>query len=209
MPFPLAHPVAVLPFKRYFPRFFDFPALVVGSLSPDVGYCFGRLHVENFSHRFLGTLGFCLPVGCLLLWLFFLVRTPVVGAMPERYRRLFLPLCRRPLGPAVVVIFSLLVGAWTHILWDSFTHKNGWFVNHLPILQLPLASLGTHRLRVCSLLWYLCSFAGVAWLWLLFEKWMQASEGVATFKMRRAKWNAVLFGVLAVGLGLVHHLFAR
>jgi hypothetical protein len=38
MPFPLAHPVAVLPFRRYCPRFFSLPALVAGSLVPDYGH---------------------------------------------------------------------------------------------------------------------------------------------------------------------------
>jgi len=209
MPFPLAHPAAVVPLKRYFPRYFDFPALIVGSLSPDVGYCFGRLQVENFSHRFWGTIGFCLPVGALLLWLFVLLRTPLVNKMAERYRKLFLPLCLRPLGPPLVLVLSLLVGAWTHILWDSFTHKFGWFVVRLPILQIPLAIWGSHKLRVFGVLWYACSFAGVAWLWVLFEKWMQTVEGTVPLKMSRAAWHAGLLGTLAVGLGLVRHLVGR
>ena len=206
MPFPLAHPVAVLPLRRYCPRLFDFPALVVGSISPDVGYAFGHLHIENFSHRFVGSLGFCLPVGALMLTLFFLLRVPVVTRLPERYRRLFMPLCLRPPGPPLVIIFSLLVGTWTHLLWDSLTHKSGWFVRHLPVLQIPLASMGTHSLRVFGLLWYICSFVGVVWLWLEFEKWKQASEGAATLKMGRAKLNAVVVGTLAVTIGLVRHL---
>ena len=40
MPFPLAHPAAVLPFRRYCSRWLNFPALVIGSLVPDLGYLF-------------------------------------------------------------------------------------------------------------------------------------------------------------------------
>jgi hypothetical protein len=49
MPYPLAHPAAVLPLRRLCPRRLSFPALVVGSLCPDVGYPLG---VSRFSHSF-------------------------------------------------------------------------------------------------------------------------------------------------------------
>src|SRR6266404_5342332 len=62
MAFPLAHPAAVLPLRRYCPRGFNFAALVVGSLSPDAGYLFGQRNVDEFSHRVVGSFGFCLPV---------------------------------------------------------------------------------------------------------------------------------------------------
>lgn len=67
MPFPVAHPAAVSPLRRYCPRYLCFPALVAGSLAPDVGYVFGHRHVDWFSHRFwAGSFGFCLPAGLLL-----------------------------------------------------------------------------------------------------------------------------------------------
>ena len=96
MPFPLAHPAAVLPLRRFCPRYLSFPALVAGSLSPDFGYVFGSLHVDEFSHRlWAGSFGFCLPVGLLSVWVFYLVRAPLVGVLPGRYRQLFGPLCQR------------------------------------------------------------------------------------------------------------------
>src|SRR5579872_1927354 len=133
MPFTLAHPAAVLPFRRYCPRYFNFPALIIGSLAPDIGYCFGRLRVDEFSHRFVGSLGFCLPVGLLMLGMFYGLRHPIVGMLPASQRKVFLPLCERPPGSLLAIIISLLIGAWTHLLWDSFTHKNGWLAVHLPI----------------------------------------------------------------------------
>ena len=90
MPFPLAHPAAVLPLRRCCPRYLSFPALVIGSLCPDSGYLF---HAGNFSHRFLaGSFGFCLPVGLVLVLVFYGVRRPVIGILPASYRRLLLPL---------------------------------------------------------------------------------------------------------------------
>src|SRR5580704_9645611 len=128
MPFTLAHPAAVLPFRRFCPRFFNFPALVMGSLSPDVGYCFGSLDVEEFSHSLAGSIEFCLPVGVVMVGLFYGLRHPIIEALPERHRNFFLPVCRRSISSSFVVIVSLLIGIWIHLLLDSFTHKRGWLV---------------------------------------------------------------------------------
>ena len=35
----------------------------------------------------------------------------------------------------VVAALSILVGAWTHLVWDSFTNNKGWFVEHMRVLQ--------------------------------------------------------------------------
>ena len=99
MPIPLAHPAAVLPLCRFCPRYLSFGALVIGSLLPDVAYTiddlnkFSRTLVflfgpsvgyseyvrnawdwDDFSHTFAGSLGFCLPVGLLLLYGFLALR---------------------------------------------------------------------------------------------------------------------------------------
>ena len=135
MPFPLAHPAAILPLRRYCQRYLSFPALIIGSLSPDVGYFSGHFRLGEFSHRLLpGSFGFCLPVGLLLVLVFYLVRSPVVSILPARYRPAFLPLCQRPVGSPFVIVVSLLIGAWTHLLLDSITHPDGWLVEHLPVL---------------------------------------------------------------------------
>ena len=66
MPFPLAHPAAVLPLRRFCPGRLSFLALVIGSVVPDVAYCFGPLDVDVFAHTLPGSLVFCLPMGWLL-----------------------------------------------------------------------------------------------------------------------------------------------
>src|SRR5579864_9551093 len=120
MPFPLAHPAAVLPLRRYCPKCLSFPALVVGSICPDAGYCFGRFNASGFSHQWLGSFGFCLPVGLIMLLFAYGVILPAMERMPERFHKVVALLPVKPLGPPLIVIFSLLVGIWTHLLWDSF-----------------------------------------------------------------------------------------
>ena len=101
----------------------------------------------------------------------------------------------------------MLIGAWTHLLWDSFTHTNGWFVQHLPVLQGPVAVVAGHQARVCHLLWYGCSFAGVVWLFLVFERWKRANvSGCAGASGTVVLRDGVLVAILVVPIELVHHL---
>jgi hypothetical protein len=207
MPFPLAHPAAVMPLRRYCPRWLNLPALVIGSLTPDAGYLFGEKGGGRFSHELLGSFGFCLPAGILMVALFYLLRAPLVKLLPAPYQRPLLPLCRRPPGSPWAIVISLLIGAWTHLLWDSFTHTTGWFAQHLPLLQSQVIWVAGHRARVCHLLWYGCSFAGVVWLFVLFERWKQAcvdaGAGARGSTMMR---DAVLVAISVVPIELVHHL---
>jgi hypothetical protein len=210
MPFPLAHPAAVLPLRRYCPRWLNFPALVIGSLCPDAGYLFGDLHWDDFSHQLLGSIGFCLPAGIVLLVLFYGLRLPLVRMLPVSYQQAFIPLCQRPRGSFWAIVISLLIGAWTHLLWDSFTHKDGWFVLHLPILQSQIITVAGRRARVCHLLWYGCSFAGVVWLFVVFERWKRANvSGCAGASGTAVLRDAVLVAILVVPIELSHHLVLR
>src|ERR1041385_2075847 len=176
MPFTLAHPAAVLPLRPYCPRWLCFPALVVGSVVPDAAYA---VKLDVYSHSWIGSVIFCLPVGMVRWGAFYGLRAPAIRRLRARPRELFLPLCGREPGPAWGIIASLLVGTWTHLIWDSFTHKYGWLTQRVPFLQLPLLSLWGHELRVNHVLWYLSTFGGVVWLYLCYEQWRerQAGEG--------------------------------
>jgi hypothetical protein len=206
MPFPLAHPAAVLPLKRYCPRWLCLPALVIGSVAPDAGYLFGEQHAGAFSHRIMGSFAFCLPAGIIMLALFYGLRTPAVKLLPDQYQQVFLPLCRRPLGSPWAIVVSILIGAMTHLLWDAFTHNDGWGVQHLPVLSTVVLTVGSRTARVCHLLWYGCSIAGMMWLFVVFEKWKQTCiSGDSTVRRRGMMWDAVLVVLLALPIALVHH----
>jgi hypothetical protein len=206
MPFPLAHPAAILPLRRYCPRYLSLPALIVGSLSPDFGYVFGHLRVDWFSHRFwAGSFGFCLPVGLLIVWVFFLVRSPLLEILPGRYQELFRPRCRRPAGPWLALAVSVLIGAWTHNLLDSISHPDGWLVEHIPALRQPVFWLGAAGVPVCGWLYAGFTFCGATWLAAAYLRWLEeatASPAVARPVARPAtRWcGALLFGAAALAL---------
>jgi hypothetical protein len=206
MPFTLAHPVAVLPLKRYCPRWLSLPALIIGSLSPDLSYALGEAG-GMFGHQLLGAIAFCVPAGIVLVALFYVLRSRVARMFPEPYAAALLPLCQRPRSSVPAIVISLIIGAGTHVAWDSFTHNTGWCVENFPVLQTVVLQVGNRTARVCHLLWYGCSFLGVVWLFLVFEKWKQACVHGGAFVLDRAVMrDAALVAILVVPLQLVHHL---
>lgn len=208
MPFTLAHPAAVLPLRRFCPRFLSLPALVVGSVCPDAGYVFARLGADELAHRFVGSFVFCLPVGLVLLGLFARGRAWFLRLVPGSSQAVFRPLCLVPLGPLGVVVCSLLVGTWTHLLWDSFTNQQGQATVFFSGLQAAVASVAGHQVRVCHILWYASSFAGVACVLLAHERWlMRMSTGRFSWRPSRGHLaKLVLLAALVLPIGAVHHL---
>jgi Domain of unknown function (DUF4184) len=191
MPFPLAHPAAVLPLRRYCPRYLNFAALVVGSLTPDLGYAFGHLHVDRFSHQFLaGGIGFCLPVGGALMAVFFPLRPVLVRALPWGYDKALLPLCAGPAGPPVAIGLSLVIGAWTHIFLDDLAHGDGWFVVHVPALQRAAPWLGNEGFGVYDLVYAACTFLGITWLAFSYLKWLRTIGPAEHGERRLTTWGA-------------------
>jgi hypothetical protein len=224
MPFPVAHPAAVLPLRRYCPRYLSFPALIIGTLSPDFGYVFGHLQVDWFSHRFwAGSFGFCLPMGLLVVWVFYLVRTPLLEILPGCYKELFRPhnlesgmFGFRPSGffrpsdfgfriwSCLVLPVSVLIGAWTHDLLDSLSHPDGWLVEHIPALRHPVFWLGATGVPACEILYGGFTFFGAAWLAGCYLRWLGQATGSPALCRLATRWScALLFGAATLALATV------
>ena len=207
MPFPLAHPAAVLPLKRYCSRWLNFPALVIGSLVPDAAYVFRSEDISTLSHQVVGGIAFGLPTGFLMLALLYALRVPAVEMLPISEQSLFLPLCRRPIGPLWLATVSLIIGILTHVFWDSFTHGDGWIVGHLSILQTPVFIFSGRTARVCHVLWYASSFAGAGWLLVAIERWKWSRQpGTRRKPIRSWIRYAILLFLLIIPVSLVRHL---
>src|SRR3954469_23195843 len=107
MPFPLAHPAAAIPLRRFCPRPFSFLALLIGSILPDAAYSIDDINKfsdtfslifgaavkdwewvtntwdwDDFSHTIAGSIVFCLPLGLALLAIFYHFRSTLVGILP-------------------------------------------------------------------------------------------------------------------------------
>ena len=213
MPWTFSHPAAVLPFARLSPRYVSLAALVCGSLTPDVGYYFGLHDLAARAHTVVGTFWICIPIGLLCLLAFYLFRRPVWFLLPQPHRdALERFVARRPeVTPrfAIIAATSVLMGAWTHILWDSFTHWSKWGVRHLPVLQEQWFVLGDIVFRGYSVLQHLSTVVGAAILCVAYFTWLSKQPRVAHpdhhgNKLRyRAIAAAVVFS-LAIALPTAH-----
>ena len=197
MPFPLAHPAAVLPFRRCSTPYLNFVALLIGSVTPDVGYCLERYDVDLLAHSIRGCFIFSLPLGWVLVLIFHAVCEPLVGLLPARHRQALLPLCRKRKQPWLAVPVSLLIGAATHVFWDSLTHDTGWFVERSSFLQWVLLSWNGHAFHVHRLLWHASTWIGLLLLYRAYAKTLngsalQANVSAAEEKRRYALWTCLL-----------------
>src|SRR5512146_7584 len=125
MPFPLAHPAAVLPLRRLCRRWLSFPALVAGSFSPDLSYLLSRWHVDELAHRPFAGLLFSVPAGLLLVAGLLIGLRLARLATPQYFgdgAADFRPAVvsgRSWLLSCLVLVLSLALGAATHVAWDS------------------------------------------------------------------------------------------
>jgi Domain of unknown function (DUF4184) len=138
MPYPFAHPVAVLPLAPALGRFAVPSALVIGSMVPDAWYLIPGLARAD-SHSASGLVFFCLPLG-LVAYLVFqrLAREPLIALLPHGIAAR-IPTPSRPLAAGIVV--SLLAGALTHIAWDVVAHSVAY--RGVNVLQHASTAFGT------------------------------------------------------------------
>jgi hypothetical protein len=197
MPCTFSHPAAVLPLRRFCPRHFDFPALVVGSMTPDVGYYVHRFDLTGFAHSVAGSIIVCLPIGALLLLLFYLVRRQVCYLLPMPHRRALLALCSSPVSMTArhfpIIVTSLLLGAWSHILWDSFTHETGWFAQRIPWLQEPALTLGSTSIPGYYLLQQLSTVVGGVALLVVYYSWVTRQSSARGWDVSAERWRYSLW----------------
>ena len=132
MPFTPGHPAIILPFVRS--RFVSATGLVIGSMSPDFEYFFRMSVMGIHGHTKAGLFYFDIPVTAFLALVFHLiVKKNLIGNLPGFLQRRFqdtlnldfLAYLRAHWG---IFLLSAMMGAASHILWDSFTHDNRFFV---------------------------------------------------------------------------------
>ncbi|MFE6860402.1 DUF4184 family protein [Nocardia sp. NPDC057668] len=145
MPFTLAHPAAVLPLRG---RLW-LPALIAGSLAPDAGY-YAPIGIDGaLTHEARG-LPLTLALGAVLLVLGRILCLPVPALLGRAVAFPARPGWWR-------VIAALIVGAATHLAWDTFTHTDGAAVRHWEPLRESV--IGPHR--VYNVIGYLSSLTGL------------------------------------------------
>lgn len=177
MPFTLSHAAAVIPVKKITQNLLPLSALVIGSFSPDFRYFFPQISLGILSHSLTGVFIFCLPLSLITLWLFHaFVKEPISQLLPVSLqsridfttpKQFFLPFNR-----FVAILVAILIGALTHILWDSFTHEHGWVVESWPLLGTTILRVPAYYdLTGYGLLQHLSTLIGLGLLGFWFRQW--------------------------------------
>lgn len=148
MPFTLAHPAAVLPLKAKFGKLFDLTGLILGSMAPDFEYFISFRPQAVIGHKIMGFVLLNLPLCFAIAFLFHrIIKKPFIMSMPSPLDRWYSYMALkswhiRGFKEVIVFIYSSLLGMITHVLWDTFTHENGRFVNLFLILSVKVSILG-------------------------------------------------------------------
>jgi uncharacterized protein DUF4184 len=218
VPFTLSHPAAVLPLMR---RPFVPAALVAGAVAPDVPYFLARLGVSEASsqdwygpllnatetHSFDAGLLVNLPLAVVLVAAHRMLRAPVTAllpsglCLPEPER---VPGLRAKVRYTVWLLVSALIGIASHLVWDSFTHGDGFLVTHVEVLRA--SALG--GLTVARLLQYASTAFGLAavglHLWRRRDR-LRTQGGTVARLGPVMRWSVVALLVLSPVLGGTVH----
>ena len=201
MPFTLAHPAAVLPLRGV--RHLRMAPLIVGAMVPDLPYFLpgGIGRYLPVTHAFVHSFTVDLLLGFALLASLVVLERPLTALLSARARalclRALLPF-HRPIEWAFAAP-AILLGVWTHLLWDSFTHKDGWIVQRVEALSAPLA-LGPYNSTVYHALQYLSSVVGLCVLVLWYVRLPTPAVSVGSGDTRSAAGPVLLLVVTAAVL---------
>jgi hypothetical protein len=217
MPFTLAHPAAILPLWRRAPRRLSLLGLVLGALVPDLDLTrhwaiAARPHFDReatFLHSPLGILTLGVPAALVLGWVF------------ERYVRRTLPAALPPawtrpgpeggsssgVGPGIATFLaSVLLGAATHVLWDSCTSAGGLGGKLFPFAKRRLFTVVGMRVTALRMASFGSSALGLA----LIARAARRPPRPAAFLAPRARgayWAFAIGATLASGVAF--YLFRR
>jgi hypothetical protein len=138
MPFTLAHTAAARPLWRVTGCRWPLSAIVVGSVAPDLEYLWHLDTERTVGHTPGGVLLLDLPLALLLLAAWHGLHKAAVAALfsPRLRPPIDLtPFPYRPLGRFGVVVASVLLGIAGHLLWDGFTHRDGFITTRVWFLE--------------------------------------------------------------------------
>ncbi|MFV0604783.1 MAG: DUF4184 family protein [Niabella sp.] len=138
MPFTLAHPALILPLRKYK---LSLTALIAGSIVPDFEFFFQMREVDNIGHHWYGVILFDVPMAVVLCILYHnVLRRPLIANLPNFFKARILNSFMFNWNHFAIhnklrILLSILIGIATHLIWDGFTHADGFVVEMLPALS--------------------------------------------------------------------------
>jgi len=170
-------------------------------MSPDFHYFVTLGPGGKASHSVAGAFYLDLPLALIALCLFhWTLKLPLISLLPEwhqqRLVRFAVPFRLGPPKRFLLIAISLLIGIFSHLLWDSFTHGRGWMVQHVAFLRsMPLQQVGIYR-PVSNWLQHLSTIVGLVVLMTSYSRWSRSvapEQAAEKFKLsKRVKLAVIL-----------------
>jgi len=108
----------------------------------------------------------------------------------------------------LLAIPALLIGSWTHLLWDGFTHEGSWIARRVDALNAPVNLFDFYTGPLSHVLQYVSSIAGLLivayWYKLAVREAPPNLEAAGNRSHRRRMLLAVT--VAAIAIGTLHAL---
>ena len=205
MPFTPTHVVAVLPFSYWAGRRLAFSALAIGSMIPDLPLFIPFLQLDYAqTHSITGIFAACLPAGFLtFLWFELFAKRPLFALCPRWVRQRLVPYeqpaVTASFGSVIMAAFSIVIGAATHVFWDSFTHYGRWGYRLFPRMNRIIFENGDYSLELYKAIQHGSTVVGlplllvVAALWLRRQQAQLLEDRVSLTREQLVIWLLVLF----------------
>jgi hypothetical protein len=193
MPFTLSHPAILLPIKYLPSRYYSWTGLIIGSLVPDFEYFIRMKMLSIFSHTLSGLFWFDIPLSLLLTVIFHnIVRDELIDNLPNYFKSTLIMYkdfhwIVHLKYNWVIILGSIFIGSISHLLWDSFTHYHGYFVQNIVALKYYI-SLSKYQMPVYKILQHGSSLIGMILIVRIFYKMPSINSG-------KSKSNATYWSI--------------
>ena len=164
MPFTLAHPAIILPLVKS--KKISITSLVIGAMIPDFKFYLQLKENKLSEDQGLGMFWFDLILVLILSFLFhLLLKKQLIEHLPIRWSQKTQEYFNfnwkdYAFQNKLTVLASASLGIASHIIWDAFTHHNGFFVEWIPFLSSNIFLLG-HGVKFFFTLQILFSLFGL------------------------------------------------
>ncbi|MHA0857180.1 DUF4184 family protein [Paenibacillus sp. CMAA1364] len=153
MPFTLAHPMFAAPLKVMKPKYISLTGIILGSMAPDFEYFIALEPYQTIGHSLEGLFYQAIPLSIVLAFVFhYLIKVPLAHNLPSIFQLdakaygIIQEWKLDKLRSWVVFIISVIVGFYSHILVDAFTHQSGKMVSKYIFLQGHMVGIPIYKL---------------------------------------------------------------
>ncbi len=163
MPYTLSHSIIALPVSSISRRKVPIFSVIVGCMAPDLPYLLALKPTNAPGHSLSGVVFYCLPVSLLILFIWYRwIEAPTLDlfGLPNQKRTFSITAC-------VLVVIGILIGGYSHVLWDATSHSSGIIVKKNEFFQQKVFSIPLYKWNqyisgsvglVSLCFWYLYAF---------------------------------------------------